>query len=173
MGIISAHWGPIICGLCQHFVKKHPQLDSIFCHCGSPGLEAGELWVPTQDRRLGRPCSGWRFSIRGPHGNRWASWGTLVFALHVSLFKGATSFPFLWRSLQAVSASWWHLLQDRVWQGRLSLWLLGRLTPNQKPPRRICVLAAGSSKWPPPTLFSNVLQGDKTVTSTPAGLSCT
>ena len=57
------------------------------------------------------------------HGNRWAS-GAPWYLPYMFLFKGATSFPFLHGGVwQAVSASWWHLLQDRVWQGRLSLWL--------------------------------------------------
>lgn len=51
------------------------------------------------------------------HGNRWASGAPWNLPY---MFKGATSFPFLLGGVwQAVSASWWHLLQDWVWQGRL------------------------------------------------------
>ena len=49
------------------------------------------------------------------HGNRWASGAPWNLPY---MFKGATSFPFLLGGVwQAVSASWWHLLQDWVWQG--------------------------------------------------------
>lgn len=100
--------------------------------------------TPQLDRRpITVACQGWRqgsceflgqeagktFALAGgspsgaPHRQRWAS-GAPWYLPYMFLFKGATSFPFLCGGVwQAVSASWWHLLQDRVWQGRLSLWL--------------------------------------------------
>lgn len=92
------------------------------------------------------------------HGNWWAS-GAPWNLPYMFLFKGATSFPFLLGVWQAVSASWWHLLQDRVWQGRLYLWLWEEDCHQiRRSHSDASVCATGYSKCPPPTLFSNVLQ---------------
>lgn len=65
--------------------KKTPLNQTDARHRGLPGLEAGGLWVPIRTGGWEDLCSGWRFSIRRPSRQPVGLWGTLEFALHVSL----------------------------------------------------------------------------------------